>query len=162
MFTSPIHRIVRRRAGMSMIEMMVICFIIGVVAAIGFPTLVGARERANLESAKDQIRAALSTARAAAIRQGYPAQFHAQSGSVWVTAASGSATGPQLQIGIPAGIERTLGVVVTPSTNAALIQYDGRGFATLASSAKIRLSAGALTDSICITRLGSVMKGGCL
>jgi prepilin-type N-terminal cleavage/methylation domain-containing protein len=152
----------RNRRGVSLLEFMVVLFVIGVVAAIGTPRLTGARERASLNSAKDQVHAALATARAAAIRQGYPAQFHAQSGAVWVTAANGSATAAQVQVGMVASIEKTLSVSVSTTSNAALIQYDGRGFANLGGSGKIWLSRGVLIDSVCVTRLGAVMPGGCL
>lgn len=152
----------RNRRGVSLLEFMVVLFLIGVIAAIGTPRLTGARARASVYSAKDQVHAALATARAAAIRQGYPAQFHAQAGSVWVTAANGSATGPQVQVGMLAAIEKTLNVSVTTTGNAALIQYDGRGYANLGGSGKIWLTRGDLVDSVCVTRLGAVMSGGCL
>jgi hypothetical protein len=120
------------------------------------------REQANVSAAKNQVVASLSTARAAAIRRGLPAQFHFAGGEVWVTVAD-PVTGVQTVMGSKAAVTANLGVTVAPTPNAETIQYDGRGFATLAGgSGKIRFTQGVRTDSLCVTRLGVLMKGGCL
>jgi len=152
----------RNRDGVTLLELMVVLFIIGILSAIGLPRFASMRAQANVSAAKDQVASSLSTARAAAIRRGLPAQFHMTNGEVWVTVAE-AVNGPQVIMGAKTAVSENLDVIVVPTANAETIQYDGRGFATLVGgNGKIRFSQGARTDSLCVTRLGVILKGGCL
>jgi len=55
------RRVERDERGFTLIELMVVVLIIAVLVAIGLPTLLGARQRAQNSAAKSLIRNALST-----------------------------------------------------------------------------------------------------
>jgi prepilin-type N-terminal cleavage/methylation domain-containing protein len=152
----------RHRAGVTLMELLVVLFVIGIVTAIGLPRFASMRAQANVNAAKDQVAASLVTARAAAIRHGLPAEFHFTAGEMWVTVTD-PANGAQVLMGSKTAVTENLAVTVAPTPNAETIRYDGRGFATLAGgNGKIRFTQGVRTDSLCVTRLGVLMKGGCL
>ena len=144
-------------------ELLIVLFIVGILAGLGLPRMAAAKARANVEAAKTQIVSQLATARATSIRRGLPSRFNAQNGAAWVSVQNGVTDPAFSDVGPRAEIETTLGVTVIPSTNAKQIQFDARGFANLVGGAgKIYVSNGAKSDSICITKLGAVLKGGCL
>lgn len=153
----------RRRSGVTLLELMVVIILIGVITGLGLPKLAGAKEKANLRAAKDQVVSQLATARAASIRRGLPTRFHAENGAVWISVQNSAGDPTFTPIGPRQEIAQMLGVTLDVSANADTIQFDGRGFAKLAGgSGKIRVVNGVSQDSVCVTRLGAVLKGGCL
>lgn len=52
----------RRDEGFTLLELMVVVVILGILLAIGFPTLVGARTRASDRAAQTSVRTGISTA----------------------------------------------------------------------------------------------------
>ena len=153
----------RRRSGVTLLELMVVIILIAAITTLGLPKLAGGKEKANVRAAKDQVISQLATARAASIRRGLATRFHAENGAVWITVQNAPADPNFTQLGSRQELGEMLGVTLNVSANADTIQFDGRGFAKLAGgSGKIRVANGVTQDSVCVTRLGAVLKGGCL
>jgi len=141
------------RRGFSIIELMIVFLVFGVVAAIGFPRFSYAREVAAMRSAKTQIATTLATARAAAIRRSGGAEVRATGNSISVVAGTETVVPPIL-------LDSTYHVSLAVAPG--VVRYDARGLAVLDSTVKFVFTRATHRDSVCITRLGAVMREGCL
>ncbi|HEU4563720.1 MAG TPA: GspH/FimT family pseudopilin [Gemmatimonadaceae bacterium] len=155
-----------QRAGFSLIELMVAMAIAGAIALFAFPRVSGAIARNSLRSAKQQLQSTIVVARAAAIQNGRTARF-VRAGNV--VRAYVEVSGGTLQpVGAPVDLYADSKVTIETTSNT--IRFDPRGFASgvVPSGANtsyqvIRLSRGALTDSVCISPFGRISAtGSCL
>ena len=148
----------RTRRGFSFIEILMVFTIFGLVVAITLPRFNYVRAGSNVRAAKVQISSQLASARAAAIRRGRSAQFHAAADSIWVTVDSA---------GVQRVLIRKLGLGdaydVSLSATNQTITFDSRGLVTdLAATAKYVLTRGERRDSVCVSRLGVDLRRGCV
>ncbi|MHB1224842.1 MAG: GspH/FimT family pseudopilin [Gemmatimonadaceae bacterium] len=147
-------------SGFTLLELLIVVVISGMLAMMAAPRISAARNTANLVSAREQLSAAISTARAAAIQKGQPVTLR-------FTAAGPSATvvgrtGAQLRIVAPVDLRTQYGVTV--STRTDTIRFDSRGLAApkLGGRAVFRLTGAAGgVDSVCVGVLGQIMPRGC-
>lgn len=147
-------------SGFTLMEILIVVVIGGILALIAAPRISEARNTANLVSAREQLSAAVSTARAAAIQKGEPVTLR-------FTAAGPSATmlgrtGTVLRIVPPVDLRAVYGVTVSASTDS--IRFDSRGLAApkLRGRAVFRLTGAAGgVDSVCVGLLGQIMPRGC-
>lgn len=65
---------VRDEQGFTFLEVIVVVLVLGLVAALGTPTLVGSLAYAELDAAANEVAAALRNARSSAIASGRPAK----------------------------------------------------------------------------------------
>jgi len=156
--TSPALR--ARRKGFSLIELAIVVSIMGIIVAIGAPKLRSVRDRSNLRAARDQIAAALATARAAAVQKGTTARFRSYGNTVDVLIPS---TGQVILM--PRDLHDLYNATVSLGVAGdAQINYDTRGFATVSNgtSAVYSVTVNGITDKVCVSKLGIVKKQGCV
>ena len=156
----------RYRRGFTMLEIMIVCAILAIISVMALPKFTKLKTGNNLRSSKQQLAAAIATARAAAVQKGRGAQFHVNGSTMWVTADTSSKASVTKQTVIPQqSLTQRFAVTMTMRTPASdsLLIYDSRGFLTpaLSTSAMYILSAQGRADTVCVSRLGIIMKSGC-
>ena len=139
-------------------EMLIVVSVVGLLTLFSLPRFSGLVERNQLTAAREELSAAIATARAAAIQKGRSATIFLSGNSMWVTAVTTS--GGATTTVVPVKSLSTLYSVSMTSTDAS-ITFDMRGFAKLASSGKITITKGARRDSVCITAAGQIMPRSC-
>lgn len=152
----------RNRRGFSALELMIVLVIMGVMFGIAAPRMVEMRERNSLNSAKQKLTGAIAAARAAAIQRGRPTTFQVSGNSIEVTVMEPNGSTSDI---VPNTSMQIFGTTLsTPVGGATAITYDSRGNASssLAQRAVFVLEKGPRRDSVCVSRFGMLMTGGCL
>jgi len=151
-----------RRAGFTVVEMMVVVMIVGVLALLGFPKMRRALDKANVRSTRAYLGTAVATGRAVAVQRGCRAVVHftsGASGTVWVTACS--RTNPSPAVDTIGGVEQLASRYrVTLTATRDSIQFDPRGLSMDAATTTVRIT-GAISggyDSLLVNTIGKVMR----
>ena len=157
----------QRRAGFTMVELVIALTVGGLLMAFATPKLRSIRDRNNLRAAKNQLSAMLSTARASAIQKGRAARFHVAVDSVYVTVDTTAATGaPALTVVAKRRLKTEFNATLKVRTAAdTVVPFDARGFASTRSQQTaiyVVTVPGAGSDSLCVTRYGLIAKRECL
>ena len=142
--------------GFTTIEMIIVCILIGVIAAIGFPRLRDGLEHQNVRSSKALIATLAATARGAAIQRGCPATLNMTVDSVWVSACGVNPPAASVQVGTKKMVGREFNVTLNPSV--ANVVYDPRGIATVFQARTITVIGPHYRDSVMINEVGKVIK----
>jgi len=151
----------RSRQGYTLTEMLIVVVIVGLLTLFAIPKFSVLVQRNKLSAAREELTAAIATARAAAVQKGRTSTFRI-SGNQFrvtvVTADNGSTTTL-----VPAKSLMTLYNVSIASTTDTIITFDMRGFATprLSSTGMIKLTQGVRRDSVCVTTAGQIMPRRC-
>lgn len=144
--------VVRLRRGFNIIELLAALAFMSILLAMGAPKLLTLRDRGAVRSAKQQVSGYLQTARATAVREGSAATFHASGDTVWVTAESGGST---TVLGSPIPLSSEFAVSL--AAGAGTVRFNSRGFATnLAANQVFRVTRAGFSDSVCVSRLGTI------
>jgi Tfp pilus assembly protein FimT len=142
--------------------MLIVVVIMGTLTMISLPKFAGLQEASRLRSARQEIEAAIATARAAAVQKGRTATLTINGNSLRVTVTSASG-GTQVVVIPPMPLDTVYGV--TLATTNPSITFDMRGFISprLTGSGPwvYRLAGTSRRDSVCITAVGQLMKRGC-
>lgn len=132
-----------------MVELVVVVALMGILMAILGPRIGATRDRGAVRSAKQKVSAYLATTRAAAIRRGRPATFHATNGHVWVS-VGGTDT-----VAAPVSLSDEYSVTFEATTDS--VRFDARGFATNVPGTQVfRLTRSGYSDSVCVSRGGLI------
>lgn len=142
------------RPGFTTIEMAIVTTLVGLLSAIAYPRLAAVRDQAALEGARRHVITQLSGARSSAIQRGQPVRLRAAGSAIWLSTDIGGVQTP-----IAPTSELTVSFDVTLAASHDPVIFDARGYATSlpATGAKFVLERGALSDSVCITRLGTIL-----
>jgi len=137
--------------------MAIVLVVAGTMMGMAYPRLHDAASAASLRSAKQEVMASLAQARATAVEQGRRSVLTRNGNTLQVTVES---SGTQTALG---GALDLYGLhQVTLDATVASIAFDPRGYAIgLGSIEVIRLTRGALRDSVCVTRAGRLATVGC-
>jgi Tfp pilus assembly protein FimT len=141
--------------------MLIVVVVLGGLAMFTLPKFSGLVERNKLTAARQEVAAAIATARAAAIQKGSTATVWFSSGSLSVTVVNAGGAGTTTLVPVKS-LASTYGVSLTTKSAAdSAIAYDLRGFARLAATGVVRLAIGTRKDSVCLTSAGQIMPKGC-
>jgi prepilin-type N-terminal cleavage/methylation domain-containing protein len=148
------------RRGFTLVEAMMVVAIMGGLVLFSLPRFAALQERSRLNSARQQVEAAIATARAAAIQTGRTSTLSLTGNSMLVTVTDASGLG-QVTIIPSMPFDTVYGVTVT-ATNPT-ITFDMRGFASpkLTGSPQFTLIGTTRRDSVCITIVGQIKGRGC-
>jgi prepilin-type N-terminal cleavage/methylation domain-containing protein len=150
----------KMRPGYTLTEMLVVVVMVGALTLITLPKFSGLVERNQLSAAREEIAAAIATARAAAVQKGRTATIRFSGNTMWVTVVnSGSGTSSTI---VPAKSFASLYKVSVAATDT-MITYDMRGFTAprLAAKGVFRITGASRRDSVCITTAGQIMPRSC-
>lgn len=149
-----------RRQGFTLIEMLLVIVFLGLISAIAYPRLKAPAAGLSVRSALQQTSEMLVVARTAAVQSGAETRF-IRNGNVLRTVMDSSGT----WITLAARDLYTMhGVTVAVSGTAPkdTIRFDARGIAIgLTASQTIKFTNSTAIDSVCVTRIGKVTRGGC-
>lgn len=148
------------RPGYTLTEMLIVVVMVGALTLITLPKFSGLVERNQLSAAREEISAAIATARAAAVQKGRSATIRFSGNSMWVSVVnSGGGTTTTI---VPVKSFSSL-YNVSVAASDTLITYDMRGFASprLASTGVFRILGTSRRDSVCITSSGQIMPRSC-
>ena len=150
----------RSQRGYTLTEMLIVVSIVGLLTLISVPRFSGLVERNKLTAAREELAAAIATARAAAIQKGRTATLFLSGNQMWVTVVT-SNSGATTTV-VPVKSFSTLYNVSVTST-APTVTFDMRGFANprLAATGKFVISGASKRDSVCITTAGQIMPRSC-
>jgi prepilin-type N-terminal cleavage/methylation domain-containing protein len=152
-----------QRRGYTLVEMMIVVSVMGALALFSLPKFAGLQERSRLTSARQEVEAAIATARAAAIQKGRTATVVFSNNKLWVTVTT-SSSGAQTTVVPATPLDSVYGVTVqSRSAGDTSISFDMRGFASprLAATGVFVLKGTTRTDSVCVTTAGAIMPRGC-
>ncbi|PYO38635.1 MAG: hypothetical protein DMD33_20660 [Gemmatimonadetes bacterium] len=150
---------VMNRSGFTTIEMVIVVVIIGIIAAMTFPTIRRTLDKTNVRSARVAVGTLAATARAAAVQRGCRGTLHFTSATstVWVT----TWCPPKLDtVGSVQSLSTRFKVVMSASRDS--VQYDPRGLSmdNFPSTTVVRLTGSIASnqDSVQINPIGKVVR----
>ena len=148
----------RNRSGFTMIEVALVTTIVGLLSLVAYPKVSDMRERSDVDAARRRILSQLNVARASAVQRGRRVEMRMVSNTMWLTASNGVT---QQVITKPVQLDSLFSVSV--SATATTVAFDSRGFSVSLpnTGAKYVLTRGEYSDSICVTKLGTVLTAGC-
>jgi prepilin-type N-terminal cleavage/methylation domain-containing protein len=150
----PMHR---ARRGFTVTELAIVLVVAGSLLGMAYPRMREATGAAALRSAKQEVMASLTQARAAAVEQGRRSVLTRSGNTLQVTVES---NGAQTAVGGALDLYGLHAVSLDATVNS--IAFDPRGYAIgLGGVEVIRLTRGALRDSVCVTRAGRLATVEC-
>ena len=140
--------------------MLIVVSIIGLLTLFALPKFSGLVERNQLSAAREELSAAIATARAAAVQKGRTATLFLSGNQMWVTVVTSNA-GATTTI-VPMKSFTSLYKVSVTATEPS-ITFDMRGFANprLSTTGKFVITGASRKDSVCITTAGQIMPRSC-
>lgn len=158
--TSRCGRAELKNKGFTLIEMLIVLSFMGVIVAVGMPSMVNAYRQRATRGAVDRLAMAHSLARATAVRYGRVAELHIDAGYArfWIEVDT-SGTGIRDTV----GSINDLAGQVTMTSNRTLLCFDLRGLTTTrgaceAGDALVTFSSRGRTDTLQTTVLGKVLR----
>jgi Tfp pilus assembly protein FimT len=140
--------------------MLIVVVMVGMLTLIAIPKFSVIVERNKLTAAREEIAAAIATARAAAVQKGRTSTLWFSGNTMWVTVVT-SNSGSTTTV-VPVKSFSTL-YNVSVAAPASSITFDMRGFLNprLGSTGIFRIAGSTRRDSVCITPAGQIMPRGC-
>ena len=148
----------KNQRGFSLVELTVSVAFLGVLTALVAPKVSEASDYNNILSAKRTVVTHFNSAQSSAVQTGRQVKVNIASDSIWlaIVLASGDSaiTSKRSLAALGADVESSLTTVT----------YDSRGFAVglPLTGAKVRFYGIGVTDSLCVTRSGMVLRKGCI
>jgi prepilin-type N-terminal cleavage/methylation domain-containing protein len=156
----------RLRTGFSMIELLIVMVILAIMFAMVAPRVTGIRDSSTLRAGRQQLSAAFSAGRAAALQKGRPSAVIINGNEVTVRVRSGL-NNADVQVFGPLRLDVSLGITLQRLDNAPdSVTYSARGLMSNAIAGddqifRYRLSYGSKADTLCISAVGLILPKGC-
>jgi prepilin-type N-terminal cleavage/methylation domain-containing protein len=142
--------------GVTLTELMIVICLLGILAAVAFPSFARGSERANVRTSKQRIASYLAVSRAAAIQHGRVARFVRTGNTMKVLVDSAGTQG----VFAPVIDLAEQGVTFTPTRDT--ISFDPRGLAFgFTGTARLVVQKGSASDSVCVMGMGRISTAGC-
>ena len=157
----------RPRAGFSLVELLVVCAVVGIAVLIAAPRARAIRHASAVRAARSELVVAVEAARSAAIQRGRPARFRLGPTGIVATvdtAPPGNASQWMVIYG-PDRLDRQFDVTLsTAAPGDSVIDFDARGFASprLGRVARLVVARPGFRDSVCVSSVGLIMRRGCV
>jgi Tfp pilus assembly protein FimT len=145
-----------------MMEVLLVVAMLAALFALAAPRFTVVRDESAARSARLQLGSAFAAARAAAVQKGKPATVTIDGTDVTVTVLSGL-EGTEVTVLGPMRFNGTTNALLTSVSGVTEVVYDPRGMVTpaLDGIAKFALSAGEVSDTLCISASGLVLPKDC-
>ncbi len=144
------------RRAFTLLELLVVICIVGILALVAVPRLQQASSETKLRSAKREVTALLTQARATAIQNGRSTSFVRSGNQLSVVMDNGS--GPLVVA--RRDLSSSYGATLTASRDT--VPFDPRGLiAGNSSTIVVGVQIGAARDSVCVVALGKIVVQGC-
>jgi prepilin-type N-terminal cleavage/methylation domain-containing protein len=157
----PLPRL-RARAGLTLLELLVVCVVAAVLIAISGKGISSAYSGNSRTSASRVVGTTLFQARAIAIQRSAKSTLVRVGNTIKITADS---LGTAVQLGKTVDLNQRFGVTlssVSVPPGRDDISFDARGSITGTTTAyKIIITKGSLADTVCVTGLGNTRSRGC-
>lgn len=156
----------RLRAGYSMIELLIVMVVLGIMFAMVSPRVTTIRDSSTLRAGRQQLSAAFSAGRAAALQKGRPSAVIINGNEVTVRVRSGL-NNADVRVFGPLRLDVSLGITLQRLSNAPdSVTYNARGLMSNAVAGddqifRYRLSHGSKADTLCISAVGLILPKGC-
>jgi prepilin-type N-terminal cleavage/methylation domain-containing protein len=151
------------RKGFSLIELMVVCTIVGILTLMSMPRVKAMREAYGVRSAREELAAAVATARSAAVQKGRMARLRADDNVFSAVVRTSAAD--SLFVIPPVDVQAEFGVTLTlREPDDSVLTFEPRGFRTTPRAARTQryvLQRGRSVDSLCVGMLGQILPRGC-
>lgn len=144
-----------RRAGVTLIELLIVVVILGLIVVIGVPRISRGLVQQDVRSARDAIAGMHATARAAAIQRSRPTRLVFGSNTMLIRSQD-PVTGTLDTIGAVVDLESRFGVSLA-STRDSLV-FDARGLGTEGGSTVITVSRAGRADTVQVNMWGRIRK----
>ncbi|MGH9202133.1 MAG: pilus assembly FimT family protein, partial [Vicinamibacterales bacterium] len=142
---------------------LIVIVMVGSLTLFAIPKFTVLVERNKVTAAREELSAAIATARAAAVQKGRTSTLFLSGNQMWVTVVTSDA-GATTTV-VPLKKFNTLYNVSVASKDPSLtsITFDMRGFLSprLSSTGVWRIVGGKGKDSVCITTAGQLMPRSC-
>ncbi len=155
----------RLRAGYSMIELLMVVVTLAIMFAMVAPRVTSIRESSTLRAGRQQLSAAFSAARAAALQKGRPSALLINGNEVTVRVRSGL-NNSNVRVFGPLRLDVSLGITLQRLGDAPdSVAYNARGLMSNAiegdQTLRYRLTYGTKSDTLCISSAGLILPKGC-
>lgn len=157
-----------QRRGVTLLELLIVLVIVGLVGAMVVPNIRGADANARLRSAGEIVANYANTARRASIARGAPARLRVRNDTlIWVTLEREDGTEALVADTVRLTEYGAMLALTNEATLAAdtMVRFDKRGIARgLGNSARLLVLTSSYTsakDTVCISGVGMVVRGGC-
>jgi prepilin-type N-terminal cleavage/methylation domain-containing protein len=149
------------RSGFTLVEVIIVLFVVGLVATIGLPKVSTMRDRANVRGARAGFGNLAVKARGAAVQRGCTASLNFTTGTtgrVWVTVCRLGAAGTDT-VGTVEPLASRFGVSMS-SSSASPVQFNPRGMSIGFQATKVVFTSttGGYKDSTMLNQVGKVVR----
>lgn len=145
------------RGGFTLTELLIVLTVAAIITSMALPRFFGFIRHLNARSAVSQVVVDLAMARTQAVREGRSVSLRMTGASTYqVTVDSGASVLKTLKTVDVRGGQRD--VSLSPST--ARVIFDSRGMLTAASAQQLRVSRSGKVDTVSISAVGRVYRGG--